>query len=124
MQKNDSVRKNKKIKVLNTILNVPGVTNVALIDRNGSIINCSISSEVDDKNIWQLITNSYISSEVIGVELFWGYLNQCLLEYETNKILMATIGDNILAVITEGNAAIGNVRYNMSKAIEVLIKIL
>lgn len=124
MQKYDNVRKNEKIKLLNNILNVTGVTRVALINRNGSIINCSTSSEIDNENLWSLITNSFTTSEVIGVELFWGYLNQCLLEYETNKILMATIGDNILAVITEGNAAIGNVRYNMNKAIEALIKIL
>ncbi|MFX0138768.1 MAG: roadblock/LC7 domain-containing protein [Candidatus Hodarchaeota archaeon] len=124
MQKYDNVRKNEKIKLLNNILNVTGVTRVALINRNGSIINCSASSEIENENLWSLITNSFTTSEVIGVELFWGYLNQCLLEYETNKILMATIGDNILAVITEGNAAIGNVRYNMNKAIEALIKIL
>jgi len=123
MQKHNTGVKNEKIKVLTEILNIAGVTDVALIDRNGSIINCSTSKE-DDHTLWELIKTSFTSSEVIGVQLLWGYLNQCLLEYETNKILMATVGDQLLAVVTEGNAAIGRIRYNMSKAIEALIKLL
>ena len=124
MQKYNDVRSNEKIKVLNNILNVTGVTKVALIERNGAIINCSTSSNDDNHNLWQLIITSYTTSEAIGVQLLWGYLNQCILEYETNKILMATIGDQILAVVTEGNAAIGRIRYNMNKAIETLVKLL
>jgi len=123
MQKEDD-NNIAKIKVLNKILNVPGVTRVAIINRNDSIINYSTSPEIDNENLWQLINDSFRSSEIIGAELFWGYLNQCLLEFETNKVLMATIGDKILAVVTEGNAVIGNVRYSMNKAIETLIRLL
>ena len=123
MQKDDNIRKKKKIKVLNNILNVSGVTKVALINRNGSVINCSTSSEIDNENLWSLITNIFTSSEITGIELFWGYLTHCFLEYETNKVLIASVGDKILAVVTEGNAAIGSVRYQMTKAIEVLIKL-
>lgn len=121
MQKDDDIGEPEKLKVLNNLLKVKGVVQSALINRNGSIITCSPS---ENEDLLRLIIKSFTTSERIGIELFWGYLNQCLLEYETNKILMATVTDKIFVIVTDGNAAIGTVRHNMNKAIEVLVKIL
>lgn len=104
------------------LLNISGVTAVGIISRDGFIIDYAYKSDIDLEEIGAVIASGFGASEVMGTELAIGYLNQCILEYDTNKILMASINDYILAVLTEGNVVIGQVRYNIQKSIKEIAK--
>lgn len=111
-------------KTLQQILNLSGVTAVSLISRDGFVVDYVSHTDVDLEAIGAVIASGFGASEVIGIELTLGYLNQCILEYDTNKIVMAAVSDNVLAVITEGDAIIGQIRYNIQKIITQIAKAL
>ena len=106
------------------LLGISGVTAAAITSRDGFIIECVSETDIDLEAIGAVIASGFGASEVMGSELILGYLNQCILEYDTNKILMASINDYILAVITEGNAMIGQIRYNIQKSVKEIAKFL
>jgi predicted regulator of Ras-like GTPase activity (Roadblock/LC7/MglB family) len=110
--------------VLRRLLNISGVVAVGIISRDGFVIDYSSKIEIDLEAIGAVIASGFGSSEVMGSELVLGYLNQCILEYDTNKILMASINDYILAVLTEGNAVVGQIRYNIQKSTKDVAKFL
>jgi len=109
---------------LRYILNLNGVNAVCLISRDGFVVDYVSRNSTDLEAIGAVMASGFGTSEVIGVELSLGYLNQCILEYDTSKIIMASIGDNVLAVITDGSAVIGQIRYNIQKNITEIANVL
>lgn len=105
-------------------LNIDGVKVVTIIGRDGFVIESASSLKIDVDAIGAIVANAIGSSEIIGNDFNLGSLNQYLLEFDKGKVLIATVGDDILALITDANAVIGSVRYAVKKSINNLIKAL
>ncbi len=109
-------------KVLNQILEIPGVNAVSIISRDGFVVDYVSNADTDLEAIGAVVASGFGASEVIGSELTLGYLNQCILEYDTNKIIMASIAENVLAVLADGDSMIGQIRYAIQKNITEITK--
>lgn len=105
-------------------LNIDGVTVVSIIGRDGFVIESASSTKIDMDAMGAIIANAIGSSEVIGNDFNLGGLTQYLLEFDKGKVIIASVGEDILALITDSNAVIGSVRYAVKKNIGGLIKLL
>jgi hypothetical protein len=111
--------------ILNELVELPGVIAATVIGRDGFIIECSASNtEVDLDALGAVVSTGFGAAEVMGTEIQLGYLTQTIMEYDLGKILTASCGDNILAVVTEPNAIIGNIRHQIKKNIAELTRLI
>lgn len=111
-------------KILNNLLQISEVTAVAVVGRDGFVIESVTASDIDLDALGSVVSTGFSSEEVMGAELKLGYLTQSIMEYDVGKILMASCGENILAVVTEPNAIIGHVRHNIKKHVAELGKLI
>ncbi|MBN2091311.1 roadblock/LC7 domain-containing protein [candidate division KSB1 bacterium] len=111
-------------KILNNLVELPGVTAVTVIGRDGFIIESSSSDDVDLDALGAVVSTGFGAAEVMGTEIQLGYLTQTIMEYDLGKILTASCGDNILAVVTKPNAVIGSIRHQIKKVIADLSKLI
>lgn len=107
-------------KILNSLLNLQGVNAVTVVGRDGFVIESETSGDTDLDALGAIVSTGYGASEVMALEMELGSLNQTMIECESGKILMADCGDAVLAVITDGEAIIGNIRHNIAKVIDEL----
>jgi len=105
-------------------LDIEGVTTVALIGRDGFVIDSASRIEVDLDAIGGIVANAIGSSEIIGKDFLLGSLTQYLLEFQKGKVIIAAAGEDILALITNTDAIIGGVRYAIRKKMGTLLKVL
>lgn len=110
--------------ILNSLLELSGVSAAVIVGRDGFAIENAANSEIDLDALGAVVSTGFGAAEVMGAEIILGYLTQSIMEYDSGKILTASCGDNILAVITEPNAIIGNIRHNIKKHIAELGKLL
>ncbi|MCI0515066.1 roadblock/LC7 domain-containing protein [candidate division KSB1 bacterium] len=111
--------------ILNSFNELPGVIAATVIGRDGFIIESSATStELDLDALGAVVSTGFGAAEVMGTEIQLGYLTQTIMEFDLGKILTASCGDNILAIVTEPNAIIGNVRHQIKKNITELTKLI
>lgn len=107
---------NNTQEILNNLLKVEGITAVLIVDQDGFVIASTGGKEADTEAIGAMITTGMRSSQTIGKELSIGMVTQSMIEFERSAILTAAIGtDAYLAVITEINPNLGNIRYYLKK---------
>ena len=112
-------------KILNNLLALQGVSAVAVIGRDGFVIESESKSDIDLDALGAVVSTGYGSSEVMASEMNLGNIAQTMIECEQGKILMADCGGHsVLAVIADSNAIIGNVRHNITKVIGDLAAII
>jgi len=110
--------------ILNNLVELPGVVAVTVIGRDGFIIDSSSTADVDLDALGAVVSTGFGAAEVMGTEIQLGYLTQTIMEYDLGKILTASCGDNILAVVTKPDAVIGSVRHHIKKVIADLGKLI
>ncbi|MBN1348047.1 roadblock/LC7 domain-containing protein [candidate division KSB1 bacterium] len=111
-------------RILNLLLQLPGVSSVAIVGRDGFVIDSVSGDEVDLDALGAVISTGFSSKEVMGTELNLGFLTHAIMEYDVGKILTASCGEHILAVVTEPGAIIGHIRHNIKKHIIELGKLI
>jgi len=111
-------------KILNTLVDLQGVTAISLIGRDGFVIESASHSEIDLDALGAVVSTGFGSSEIMASELNLGTINQTMIECDEGKILMADCGDAILAVITDETAIIGSIRHYVGKVISELAAII
>jgi hypothetical protein len=112
-------------KIINNLLALQGVSAVAVIGRDGFVIESESKSDVDLDALGAVVSTGYGSSEVMATEMNLGKIAQTMIECEEGKILIADCGESsILSVITNSSAIIGNIRHNISKVIDDLAAII
>ncbi len=119
--------KNKSIdyySVFDDVMSLAGVINVAVITREVNKVSFPFSSRFIDNSLLEEILNSFNVAEIMGMNFSFGYLTHTILEYDTNKLIMATFGNNVLVVLTEGSAVLGTIRHQINKTIAKLVSIL
>jgi predicted regulator of Ras-like GTPase activity (Roadblock/LC7/MglB family) len=102
--------------MLNKLLKVEGITVALIVDEDGFVIASAGEQEEDVEAIGVMVTTGLRSSQNIGKELNTGALIQTIAEFENSTIVIAPIGtDTCLAIITEKNPNLVNIRYHIKK---------
>jgi predicted regulator of Ras-like GTPase activity (Roadblock/LC7/MglB family) len=109
---------------LSDFLKIEGVTSVAVVGRDGFVIESASKLKLDAEALGAVVASAIGASEMIGKDFNMGKLSQYLLEFESGKAIIAAAGDDILVLTTDINAIIGAVRYAVRKGIEGLSKLL
>ncbi len=107
---------------LSEFMKVKGVTAVALVGRDGFVIDSTSHSDVDMDALGAMVATAVGTAESLGQEFGLGTMDQYLSEYAKGKVIMATAIDNILAVFTDESAIIGGVRFAVKKNLPEVIK--
>ena len=108
--------------VLNDFRTVKGVTAVALVGRDGFVIEHITNTEMDVEALGAMVATAIGTSESLGGEFDLGLMDQYLAEFTSGKVLMAAVHADILAVVTDNSAVVGAVRYAMRKNIPYILK--
>ena len=110
--------------VLREFLNIDGVRVVAIVGRDGFVIESVSADKLDTDALGAVVASAIGASEMIGKDFNMGKLEQYLIEFATGKAIIAAAGDYILALITDSSAVIGSVRYAVKKGIDGLVALL
>jgi CheY-like chemotaxis protein len=99
----------------------PGVSFVALADREGFLIESAGEAAAEAEVAGALTSYLAESSEALGRELGRGALQSAIFEYEGGVVLLHNVGPTALLAIALGDpAALGKVRYFVKKALPEL----
>lgn len=99
----------------------PGVSFVALADREGFLIESAGEAAAEAEVAGALTSYLAESSEALGRELGCGALQSVIFEYEGGVVLLHNVGPTALLAIALGDpAALGKVRYFVKKALPEL----
>ncbi|HHM05038.1 MAG TPA: dynein regulation protein LC7 [Gammaproteobacteria bacterium] len=107
--------------VLSDFLKVNGVVAAALVGRDGFVIESAASENVNMEALGAMVATAIGTSEALGGEFELGAMSQYLVEFDRGKVVIATAGDDILALFTDATAVIGGVRYAVKKGISELL---
>ncbi|NOY73166.1 MAG: roadblock/LC7 domain-containing protein [Gammaproteobacteria bacterium] len=117
--------------VLSGFLEVNGVKSVALVGRDGFVIESVSSDDVDTETsealealeaLGAMVATAIGASETLGKEFNLGGMSQYITEFDNGKILIATAGNDILALFTDASAVIGSVRFAVRKRLNELLE--
>jgi predicted regulator of Ras-like GTPase activity (Roadblock/LC7/MglB family) len=109
---------------LDNFLRIEGVTAVAVVGRDGFVIESASRIKLDTDALGAVVASAIGASEMIGKDFTMGKLEQYLLEFEMGKSIIAAAGNDILVLTTDTTAVIGSVRYAVKKGIDGLTKLL
>lgn len=108
---------------LGHLVAMPGVQLVALVDREGFLIEACGELGVGAEVAGALAACLAESSEGIGREMGQGALSSMILDYEAGIVLLQAAGPSaILAVVLRDPTALGKVRYYVKKALPELLR--
>ncbi len=100
-----------------------GVLRVALVDREGFLVESAGESEADADVAWALTSAVVEASEAIGRELGQGVLHAMILEYESGIVLLHTLAPAaMLAVVVKDPTRLGKIRENVKRALPDLLR--
>lgn len=119
-----NITENALSKVLQEFLNIEGVDAVALVGRDGFVIDSVLSMDVDIDAVGAMVATVVGASESFGQELKLGTMEQYLAEFSGGKVIMSTVKDDILAVFTNSNSIIGSVRFAIRQRVPKVISLL
>lgn len=111
-------------RVLSDFLSIEGVNAVALVGRDGFVIDSSTNLDMNMDALGAFVATSVEAAENLGKELKLGKMEQYLSEFTDGKVIMAPVKDDILAVFASENVVIGSVRYAINKGIPKLASVL
>ena len=110
-----SIVEKKISNILNEFLNINGITAVAIVGRDGFVIESSSNVNLDIDSIGAMVATAIGTAENLGDEFELNGIKQYLSEFSHGKVIMATVKDDILVLFTDTNAVIGAVRYAIKK---------
>ncbi len=100
--------------IIGELMKVKGVSTVALVERNGVVIESgSKQDDLDQDSLGTLVATAVGASEALASEFSTGKFEILLSEYANGKILMASVGNHVLAIFVDETAVIGSVRYSL-----------
>ncbi len=110
--------------VLSSFLEIGGVKSAALVGRDGFVIDSVTTEKVDMEALGAMVATAIGTSESLGKEFDLGGGTQYLIEFVHGKVVIATVGNDILAIFTDASAVIGGVRYLVKKKIPTLVSVM
>ena len=115
---------NNMSRVLNDFMCIEGVEAVALVGRDGFVIDSMSSLDLNMDALGAMVATSVGTSESLGKELNLGTMSQYMSEFTEGKVIMAPVKDDILAVFTNKSVVIGSIRYAIAGKIPKLASVL
>jgi len=109
------------VQVLQALLNIKGVTAVAMVGRDGFVIEHLSNKEVDIDALGAMVASVVGASESLGQEFDLGPMDQYLSEFASGKVIMTTALNDLIAVFTDHSAVIGGIRYAIKKNMPQII---
>ena len=102
---------------LQDLIQVEGINTAVIVGRDGFVIEGITSGgALDIEAVGAVVSTGIGASEVMGRELGVGSMSVGMLEFKDGVIEMSFVGsDAILAVVADGSANLGNVRYQVKK---------
>lgn len=110
--------------LLHGFMETEGVTAVALVGRDGFVIENIIEDDLNVDALGAMVATSVESAERLGKEFGLGEMEQYLSEFAMGKVIMAPVKNDILAIFTDKQAVIGSIRYSVSRDITKLASFL
>lgn len=115
---------NSITEVLGDFLQINGVSGVAIVGRDGFVIDSTSDVDVNIDALGAMVATSFSTSEALASEFNLDALEQNIIEFTNGKVLMTSVHDDILAIFAEKEAVIGGVRYTMKKYLPKLLSTL
>lgn len=97
--------------IIEELMMVKGVVAVALVSRDGAVIESASHQDINMDSMGTMVATAIGTNETLASEFGQGSVEMLLSEYVNGKILMATTVDDVLAIIADEKAVIGNLRY-------------
>lgn len=102
--------------ILSEFLKLEGVTAAVVVGRDGFVIESTDSGNIDTEALGAMASTGLGTSEAMGAELGKGEMKQMLVELENGPILLSPLSeDELIAIVADGNANVGRIRYELKK---------
>lgn len=102
--------------ILGEFLKLEGVSAAVVVGRDGFVIESAVSGKMDIDALGAMASTGMGTSEAMGKELGKGEISQMLVELERGPILMSPLSpDEIIAIVADGVANVGRIRYELKK---------
>lgn len=108
-------------RILNTFMRIPGVYAVAIVGRDGLVIDGASSRNMDLEAMGALASTSIGTMEMMGRDFGQGNLDIIISEFTGGTMVMTALGrDHLLALTASPECQIGKIRYELKRYREVL----
>ncbi len=104
-------------RALKELLKLDGVIAAVAVKDDGMVIEFVSTVDRDAEALAALAAMAVGAADSLGAELELGSITQYLAEFDNGKVLVAKAGDKLIAVITDSDAIIGAVRYELSRIV-------
>ena len=102
--------------VLTDFTRIEGVTGVALVSKDGFIIESIIpGGGIDPDALAAMVTTLIGAAQRIAEELKFGDLDIVMAEYRNNYLLLEDVGPAYFVVIADRRAVLGRIRFEMKR---------
>ncbi len=101
--------------LLGELVKVEGIRSAVLVGRDGFVIEGVSHSNLDMDPIGAVVSTGLGASEVMGTELKVGELVHGMIEYTNGIVFVSYLGQAILAVVADGKANLGQIRFQIRK---------
>ncbi len=110
--------------ILSEVMQIKGVSSVAVVDSNGSVIDSVSKAGHDFSNVSALVTEGIHSSRTLAGMLEEGELQQTVLEYEQGPVVLSPLvgitsdahqDSPIAVVVLDSSNSLGRARLKLSK---------
>ncbi len=103
-------------RILQDFLRNEGVVMAGIIGKDGFIIEYASNGEVDVDAVAAMASTAMGTAESVGKEVGRGDASQMIMEYKGGNIIIAPVTENeIVAVVSDGTANLGRIRYEIKK---------
>ena len=111
--------------LLGSIADLPGVSSVVLVDREGFLIESTGDMVPEPEVVGALVACLAASSQDVGRELDQGTLTSMILEFDAGLVLVTDVGPTaMLGTIIGDTTVLGRVRDNVRRVLPDLEKLL
>lgn len=108
--------------ILNEVMQIKGVSSVAVVDSQGTVIESVSETGQDFSNISSLVIEGIHSSRTLAGMLEEGELQQTVLEYEQGPVVLSPLINNssqqdspIAVVVLDSSNSLGRARLKLGK---------
>jgi CheY-like chemotaxis protein/predicted regulator of Ras-like GTPase activity (Roadblock/LC7/MglB family) len=102
--------------LLTEFTNIPGVSTVCLVGRDGFLLDSVARAGVETEMIGAIASSGFGTSESMGNQLEKGVLSMTMIEYEEGPVMLSPVGgDAFLVVVADAESNLGMIRLKIKK---------
>ncbi len=102
--------------VLTDLTRIEGVTGVAVVSKDGFVIDYVMpGGGIDLDALAAMVTTLYGAATRLGEELRMGEIENFMVEYRNNYVLLDDLGEALVVLLAERRAILGRLRYELRR---------